>query len=179
MVKGDIDRWLSGGGEEFLRGIGLRRGRWVLDFGCGEGYFSIPAAKVVGKEGRVYAVDRDPNSLKRLAKVALELSIRIGTNLFIVESSSLKNFGDSSFDFVLLYDVLHPHYFTKAERREILKEAKRVKKPEALISIYPKHMSAGEIREDSRVVGLKLEEQLFRELVHDGERDEGYVMNLR
>lgn len=50
-----------------LRGVGLAAGMTFVDMGCGEGFFSIPAAEIVGKSGRVYAVDSDPASIEKLA----------------------------------------------------------------------------------------------------------------
>ncbi len=41
-----------------LAEIGMQKGQMVLDFGCGSGDYTIPAAKVVGKSGTIYAVDK-------------------------------------------------------------------------------------------------------------------------
>ena len=46
--------------ERILREAGIRNGMTVLDFGCGPGGFSLAAAKLVGPDGRVYAVDNHP-----------------------------------------------------------------------------------------------------------------------
>jgi len=46
--------------------VGLRRGQVVADLGCGTGFFALPAAKSVGKQGRVLAVDKTPEMLKVL-----------------------------------------------------------------------------------------------------------------
>ena len=40
-----------------LKDAGIQPGMSVLDFGCGLGRYSLPAARIVGKEGVVYAVD--------------------------------------------------------------------------------------------------------------------------
>jgi ubiquinone/menaquinone biosynthesis C-methylase UbiE len=40
-----------------LSTAGLKPGRNVLEVGCGPGFFTIPAAKIVGDEGFVYALD--------------------------------------------------------------------------------------------------------------------------
>ncbi len=37
-----------------------------VDVGCGDGFFSILAAKKVGAKGRVYAVDIDPLGIEKL-----------------------------------------------------------------------------------------------------------------
>ncbi len=43
--------------KELLRQFGLRPGDTIADIGCGPGFFTIPAAEIVGPKGRVYAAD--------------------------------------------------------------------------------------------------------------------------
>ncbi len=53
--------------EGILRRIGLRRGAAFADVGCGTGYFTLPAAELVGESGVVYAIDVQEEMLKLLA----------------------------------------------------------------------------------------------------------------
>ncbi|MCK4308341.1 methyltransferase domain-containing protein, partial [candidate division WOR-3 bacterium] len=69
-METDTERWLKKYGKEFLRDIGIREGQTVLDFGCGSGYYTIPAAKIVGSNGKVYALDKDGEKLKEVAEMA-------------------------------------------------------------------------------------------------------------
>jgi ubiquinone/menaquinone biosynthesis C-methylase UbiE len=46
----------------------LRFGMVLVDVGCGDGFFSILAAKKVGDKGRVYAVDIDSKAIAKLKK---------------------------------------------------------------------------------------------------------------
>ena len=48
----------------------LHSGMTFVDIGSGEGFFSTLAAKKVGVDGRVYAVDIDPLGIKKLQKTA-------------------------------------------------------------------------------------------------------------
>ncbi|MGD6806207.1 MAG: class I SAM-dependent methyltransferase [Candidatus Bathyarchaeia archaeon] len=48
----------------------LKEGMTFVDMGCGDGYFSILAAKKVGLKGKVYAVDIDPAGVEKLRKKA-------------------------------------------------------------------------------------------------------------
>ncbi|KYH37203.1 MAG: methylase involved in ubiquinone/menaquinone biosynthesis, partial [Candidatus Bathyarchaeota archaeon B24] len=50
-------RWLDRNAQEFLAEVGVGAGKVVLDFGCGSGTYTIPAARLVGDEGKVYALD--------------------------------------------------------------------------------------------------------------------------
>ena len=43
--------------DETLKKLGLKTGETIADIGCGIGYFTIPAARIVGPSGRVYALD--------------------------------------------------------------------------------------------------------------------------
>lgn len=40
-----------------LKHAGVRQGMAIADLGCGSGFFTIPAAKMIGDQGKVYAVD--------------------------------------------------------------------------------------------------------------------------
>lgn len=46
--------------------IGLEQGMRFVDLGANDGFFSIPAAKIVGEAGAVYAIDMDSYALDRL-----------------------------------------------------------------------------------------------------------------
>jgi ubiquinone/menaquinone biosynthesis C-methylase UbiE len=44
----------------------LHAGMMFMDIGCGDGFFSILAAKKVGEKGKVYAVDTDASAIEKL-----------------------------------------------------------------------------------------------------------------
>src|SRR5215470_16481088 len=52
--------------ERVLRVLGVRRGAIVADVGSGPGYFTTRLARAVGAQGRVYAVDPEPDVLQVL-----------------------------------------------------------------------------------------------------------------
>lgn len=51
-----------------LRAAGLKSGQNVLEVGCGPGFFTIPASKILGPDGKIYAVDVNPLAIKRIQK---------------------------------------------------------------------------------------------------------------
>jgi ubiquinone/menaquinone biosynthesis C-methylase UbiE len=53
--------------EEILTGAGLRQGMTFIDIGCAEGFFSIPAAYIVGSTGKVYAFDINEEATHQLS----------------------------------------------------------------------------------------------------------------
>jgi ubiquinone/menaquinone biosynthesis C-methylase UbiE len=177
-MRGDIEEWLEEKGEKAFKKIGIKKGYVILDFGCGSGNYAIPAAKVVGKKGKVYALDKDETDLNKLMQraksVGLENIERIKT------SGGLKiPLKDESVDVVLLYDVLHIYYFSSSEREQLLREVYRVLKPHSLLSVYPKHMGLEEIKRGIENVNFYLESKHFKTLIHDGRYTEGYILNFR
>ncbi len=53
----------------------LLTGMVFIDIGCGDGFFSILAAKKVGVTGKVYAVDIDASAIERLKLKAKSRSV--------------------------------------------------------------------------------------------------------
>ena len=60
-----------------LQGAGIQPGQTVLEVECGTGFFTIPAAELVGDEGCLIAMDALSDYIKQVAKKA--------------ESAGLKN----------------------------------------------------------------------------------------
>jgi ubiquinone/menaquinone biosynthesis C-methylase UbiE len=58
--------------EEILSLIGITPGMVFVDMGCGDGYFALPAARRVGRSGKVYACDIDGNAVERLRQRAVQ-----------------------------------------------------------------------------------------------------------
>jgi precorrin-6B methylase 2 len=89
---------------EVLRKVGIRQGQLVLDFGCGSGTYTIPAAKIVGEQGRVYALDKDGKTLDELMQKAKSAGLK---NIERIDTSGELKFGlaDESIDSILLFDV--------------------------------------------------------------------------
>jgi ubiquinone/menaquinone biosynthesis C-methylase UbiE len=42
----------------------------LVDIACGDGFFALPAARIVGETGKVYAFDEDPDAIDRLKRKA-------------------------------------------------------------------------------------------------------------
>jgi ubiquinone/menaquinone biosynthesis C-methylase UbiE len=56
--------------EQILSAIGAGPGMAFVDMGCGDGYFAIPAARIAGPRGKVYANDIDGGAIERLREKA-------------------------------------------------------------------------------------------------------------
>lgn len=86
----------------------LREGMTALDIGSGMGFFTLPMAELVGKQGRVVAVDVQPQMLDGLRKRAEKKQIvsRIQTQLCGRSSLNLDTLS-RSVDLALLFAVVH------------------------------------------------------------------------
>ncbi len=105
-----------------LRQLGVRPGMSVLDFGCGPGGFSLAAARLVGLEGHVVAVDIHPGAIQRLGRAA---GRRGFGQLQVIHRDALEHVPNGSVDVALLFDVLHEveePTETLAEIRRLLKQ---------------------------------------------------------
>ncbi len=49
--------------QKIFSAIGLSSGMVFVDIGCGEGYFALPAARMAGPGGKVYATDINADSV--------------------------------------------------------------------------------------------------------------------
>lgn len=113
--------------EKEIKKLDLRRGQRVLDYGCGIGSYTFPAAKLVGEKGKVYALDRQPLAIKRIEEKARREGLHNVDTILSDEDTGLP---DESVDVVLLYGVL-----PEIERKEsLLRELYRVLKPGGYLS---------------------------------------------
>ena len=118
-----------------LRQVGIKRGQTLLDFGCGYGTYAIPAAKIVGVRGIVYALDKDKEILDKLMQKAVSQSLRNIEKMVMMDGIEIELTNDFV-DVVLLFDVFHSFYFPyKDDRRRLLNEIYRIMKPSAFLSI--------------------------------------------
>jgi ubiquinone/menaquinone biosynthesis C-methylase UbiE len=156
---------------ELLERIGIRRGQAVLDFGCGYGMYTIPVAKIVGEQGRVYALDKDKEALDTLMKKAGSACL---INIERMETSGEPEIelADETVDVVLLFDVFHSFYFPQAgDRRRLLGEICRIMKPSAFlsISVWP-NLIEPESEDEIKNANFRLEKEV-PETLTDGNKD--------
>jgi ubiquinone/menaquinone biosynthesis C-methylase UbiE len=106
-----------------LKSIGLREGMVFMDVGCGYGFFTIPAAQIVGEQGKVYAVDVDSSSIDRLKREATEKGLKNVTATVgaAEETVFCKACADTVFYSIVLHDFRDP--------AKVLQNAKQMLKP--------------------------------------------------
>ena len=85
--------------------LGVKPGDIVCDMGCGNGFYTLKLAKLVGKNGKVIAVDIQREMLGLLDdRAKQENATNIETVLGTVADPKLP---EKSLDLVLLVDVYH------------------------------------------------------------------------
>ena len=91
--------------QRLLKSAGLGTGQKVLEVGCGPGFFTIPAAEMVGDEGFIYAVDLHPLAIERVRKRIEKKGIRNVEP--ILSNASDTGLPDQSIDLAFVFGLLH------------------------------------------------------------------------
>ncbi len=152
--------------EQLLRSLGLKEGDTLADIGCGPGFFTLPAAEIVGAAGLVIAADVQGEMLSTVRSRVAEKGY---TNVHVMKSSELDvPLPPDSVDVVLLAFVLNE----VEHRSSFLHRMARLLKPEGRVAVleWEKHeqpegppvedrVSADELIADAMAAGLKLEER--------------------
>lgn len=112
--------------QKILRDLVIVKGMKVADLGCGGGYFTIPAGKMVKDDGIVYAVDIQKSILQDIESKAKLNGLKniktIWADLEILGSTKInKDF----VDLAIISNVL----FQSKKPKAIIEEGKRIIKP--------------------------------------------------
>lgn len=91
--------------EAMLRGLGARSGQRALDVCCGDGYFTVPLARLTTPAVTV-GVDLDNDALELARRDATSARLD-NISLIHASASDLGELVDGGFDFVLLASTLH------------------------------------------------------------------------
>ena len=146
----EFREWLRQNASEVLTKVGVREGQTVLDYGCGPGTFTLPSARIVGKEGRLYALEVRSSVLEHVKDRARNEGL---ANIETVLSDSSKpdtGLQDESVDAILVYDVIHEI----DDRLGLLQELHRVLRRDGFLSIFPMHMGTDSMLDIMSKCGL-------------------------
>lgn len=115
----------------------VREGMKVLDIGCGPGFFSIELAQMVGKSGRVIALDLQEGMLRKLRDKIQGTKIEERITLHKCEKNSfgLSELVDFALAFYMVHEIL--------DQERFLNDIKSVLKPNGQVLIVepPLHAS--------------------------------------
>ena len=100
----------------------MKLGFTLIDVGCGNGFFALPAARLVGEKGKVCGLDANAESIELLKKTAMKEGLRnLDLTVGMAEETVLC---DACADIVFFGIVLHD--FKDAAR--VLSNARRMLK---------------------------------------------------
>jgi ubiquinone/menaquinone biosynthesis C-methylase UbiE len=166
----DADRLKWQNPEQILYRIGLKPGLKFIDIGCGIGFFTIPAAKIVGNEGRVYALDINEEAIdmirKRAEKEGLNnLTLRVGK---AEETTFCKYCADIVFFGINLHDFANPE-------KVLINAKKMLKSKGRLIDLDWKKESM----EIGPPIDIRFDKQKAMDLIRSANFEIETIKNLR
>ena len=134
--------------REKLKKAGIKEGQVIVDLGCGPGRFTILAARIVGPEGKVCALDIHP---LHTAIVAAMRAIGGHKNISIMHADCcVTGLPDKAIDLIFINDAFH-----EFDKVGCLKEAARILKADGILAI-----GEGEMKE-AKFLGIIEESNLF------------------
>ena len=120
------------GPQKILDGAGLKEGMKVLEIGCGTGFFTIKASKMIGGNGQLISMDMSPLSVEIVAKKVEEADIK---NVKVIKGDVLDTkLEESSLDEILIFGVIPAPMLPM---KKLLIEMHRILKPNGIMSVWP------------------------------------------
>lgn len=148
--------------SKILAYAGIKPGDQVADFGCGNGFYPVAAAGIVGTSGSVYAVDVKSEALEATMSAAKSHNLK---NIYTIRHDMEKPgvaIRENSCDAVILSGILH---LSKLQKN-VLRESYRVMKSGAELIVI-------EWKKERLPFGPSIEQRLSEEdvkslLAHSG-----------
>jgi len=176
MIK--VDKWTKEYGIKFLKEVGIKKGNIIFDCCCGEGNYTLPAARIADQNGLVYAMDMNKDKINTLKEKSNSENL---SNIRIIEEEFKKviPLADKSIDIVLLYDIFSYFSIGNTILSILLDEVYRILKDNGLISVYPEHIDRDKLKKIIINTNFKLEKELFNTILHDNNLQKGYIWNFK
>ena len=123
-------RWLMNP-MKTLQGAGIQSGQTVLEVGCGTGFFTIPAAQLIGDDGCLVAMDALSDFVRQVSKKVKSADLK---NVRVVKRDALNTgLGAATIDTALLFGVLP---WPALPLNLLLPEMHRVLKQEGRLAVW-------------------------------------------
>ena len=133
--------------RDIVKEVGIKEGFHVLDYGCGSGSYVTAVAELVGKSGKIRALDINPLAIKMVKKIIAKKQL---LNVETILSDCNTGLPSDSIDIILLYDTFHD----LADQNMVLEELHRVLKPTGILSFSDHHMKENAIKSKMTKLGL-------------------------
>jgi ubiquinone/menaquinone biosynthesis C-methylase UbiE len=125
---------------KILQGADIQPGQVVLEIGCGTGFFTLTAAKIIGDEGSLIAMDVLQVSIDNVNKKVQDSHLN---NVKVVKGDALNTMLDAeSLDAVLIFGVIPaPMLPTNL----LMPEIYRILRPGGMLAVWPPSWTHQEI----------------------------------
>jgi ubiquinone/menaquinone biosynthesis C-methylase UbiE len=131
-ILGNPLRRLTMNAIKILTSMGVQVGQTILEVGCGPGFFTIPAARIV-EDGTIYALDLYPMMIEDVKKKVKKY--RLDNVKTINSPASSTGLNDKSINLILCIDVLSDI----SDIGPTLQEMHRILKSDGILSVYEPH----------------------------------------
>jgi len=152
-----------------LKALGVKPGQTVCDMGCGNGFYTLQLARLVGPKGLVYAVDIQPEMLQMLARNAAEARL---PNIRPVLGTPIDpRLPAGEIDMMLCVDVYHefshPEAMLAKIRESLAADGQLVlvefRGEDPAVPIKPLHkMTKAQVRAELEPAGFKMVQEFDR-----------------
>ena len=125
---------------KILQGAELKPGQTVLELGCGTGFFTLPAAQLIGDQGCLTAMDILQVSVDEVSRKVQTANLK---NVRVVKGNALNTGLEAgSLDVVLLFGVIPAPMLPM---NQLMTEMRRILKPEGILAVWPPSWTHAEI----------------------------------
>ena len=109
--------------ERILKQAGLSMGDKVLEVGCGPGFYTLAAARMVGEKGRVFALDVNPYAIQKVREKAKKTGLN---NIVpVCQNAACSHLPGQSLDLAFVFGLPK----IAGGRGPLIKELARIIKP--------------------------------------------------
>ncbi len=130
LMGSNLRKWLMNP-VKTLQLMNIQPSQIVLEVGCGTGFFTIPAAQLIGNQGRLIAMDASSGFLKEVSQKVQKARL---DNITILQRDALNTeLESSSIDKILLLGVIP---FPLLPLDKLLPEMHRVLKPNGTMAVW-------------------------------------------
>jgi ubiquinone/menaquinone biosynthesis C-methylase UbiE len=169
-----------------LQALGVKPGQTVCDMGCGNGFYTLQLARLVGPRGLVYAVDIQPEMLQMLARNAAEA--RLANIRPVLGTPIDPRLPAGEIDMMLCVDVYHefshPEAMLAKIRESLAPDGQLVlvefRGEDPAVPIKPLHkMTKAQVRAELEPAGFEMVREFDRlpwqHLLFLGVRDDAHA----
>ncbi|MEL7669922.1 methyltransferase domain-containing protein [Methanobacterium sp.] len=151
-----------------LSTVGLKKGDTFLDAGCGDGYMSLTASKIVGNEGKIIAVDVWEESINAF-KEKIESNNIKNIDAEVANITQKIPVDDESIDILYMGNVLHG-FVENNEVETVMKEIQRVIKKGGSFAVV-------EFKKEESTHGPPLHVRITPEDIEEIVKNYGFAVN--